>query len=146
MCYVATGYPVADDPEWADRVRAHQQRRPATWSSVESLDLAVLLGQPAPLLIDCIGLWLTRTIDACHGWDAPSLPAQVRTSMDALVEAWRRPGAVAVAVTNEVGLGLVPATAAGRRFGDELGGLNQRLAEASDAVWLLVAGIPMRLR
>ncbi len=145
--YAATGYPDDSDLEWVERVRAHRARRPATWSTVETTELSALLADAAtPLLIDCISLWLTRVIDAHDGWGTPALPGEVVRLVDGLVEAWRDTGAVAVAVSNEVGMGVVPPSAAGRRFRDELGGLNRRLAAASDVVWLVVAGLPVRVK
>jgi adenosylcobinamide kinase/adenosylcobinamide-phosphate guanylyltransferase len=62
------------------------------------------------------------------------------------VQAWSTTARRVVAVSNEVGSGVVPATESGRRFRDELGWLNSRLAAAADEVWLCTAGIPTRLR
>jgi adenosylcobinamide kinase/adenosylcobinamide-phosphate guanylyltransferase len=145
--YVATGYPAsADDPDWADRVRAHQERRPAGWRTIETLDVAAVLlaASPTPVLVDCVGLWLTRTADATGAWtgDGHAVDAHVAELLDAVSRTTRD---VAL-VTNEVGLGLVPDTASGRWFRDALGRLNVGLAARCDEVWLCVAGIPVPVK
>jgi adenosylcobinamide kinase/adenosylcobinamide-phosphate guanylyltransferase len=126
----------AGDGEWAARVAEHRRRRPDGWRTVETTDLIPLLRTPGPpLLVDCVSLWLTAHLDD------PALPE--RTAK--LVEAWRDTPRRVVAVTSEVGSGVVPATEAGRRFRDELGRLNAALAAEADEVWHVVAGIPTRL-
>ncbi len=141
VVYVATSVPpdptAPPDAEWSVRIAAHRERRPAAWTTVETLDLVPLLRSPGPpLLIDGIGLWVAATLDD------PELAA--RTSE--LIEAWRHTPRRVVAVTDEVGSGVVPPTAAGRRFRDALGRLNAELAAASDEVWQVVAGTAIRLR
>lgn len=144
VTYVATGGTRPDDPEWAQRVAAHRTRRPATWTTVETADPIGALAGPGVVLVDCVALWLTRAMDAVDAWDedawAGEAPAALAARVDALVAAWvAAPGHV-IAVSNEVGMGVVPATPAGRRFRDELGRLNVRLAAVSDEVALVVAG------
>lgn len=145
--YVATGYPAGDDPDWASRVAQHRQRRPESWTTVETLDLAdVLADASTPILIDCMSLWLTRTLDAFDAWNADTLPSGVTTAVDEVVWAWASSAADVIAVSNETGLGVIPSTRAGAMFRDELGNLNRRLAAVSDEVWLLIAGLPQRLK
>lgn len=147
VTYVATAPNRPDDPEWTDRVAAHQARRPATWLTVETGDIAGLLrDHTGPFLVDDLGNWLTRTIDDCGAWSDRARLATVRTHIDDLVTAWRGTTARVIAVSNEVGSGVVPATYAGRLFRDEMGALNTRLAAESDEVVLLVAGLPQWLR
>ncbi|WP_206795426.1 bifunctional adenosylcobinamide kinase/adenosylcobinamide-phosphate guanylyltransferase [Amycolatopsis sp. MtRt-6] len=151
VTYVATGpAPSPDDPEWAERVAAHRRRRPASWTTVETLDLGPLLARTDTiLLVDCLTLWLTEAMSRCDVWDAPtgSEPWQRLASWtDRLVEAWSAASAPAIAVTNETGWGVVPAHRMGRLFRDELGTLNRRIAAVSDEAWLVVAGIPMQLK
>lgn len=150
--YVATarGVDPAADPEWAERVARHRDRRPAGWRTAEdssSGDLPDLLGAHTgsdPVLVDDLATWVTGLLDDV-GWerDAPSVE-RARTALVAAVEAFD--AAPLVLVSAEVGLGVVPSTSAGRRFRDELGALNQALAAVCDEVWLLVAGLPLRLR
>lgn len=141
--YVATG-PVPDhDPSWAARVGAHRERRPSAWDTVETVDVAAQL-RAAPntaTLVDDLGGWLTATLDRC-GWDDGSVVADV----DELVSAVADFSAPLVLVSPEVGLTVVPATASGRRFADELGILNQQLAQCCERVVLVVAGLPVLVK
>jgi adenosylcobinamide kinase/adenosylcobinamide-phosphate guanylyltransferase len=150
--YVATGMPPsADDPEWAARVAEHQARRPAQWRTTETLDLEGVLRSPSPVpvLVDCLSLWLARVMDECGAWDegeAGKANAALSERVEALVRAWRTTERPAVAVSNEVGSGVVPATASGRLYRDALGRLNATIADGSDEVWFCTAGLPRRLR
>jgi adenosylcobinamide kinase/adenosylcobinamide-phosphate guanylyltransferase len=147
--YVACG-PLADgsDPEWDDRVAMHRARRPASWRTLETVDLPGVLRSPGPpVLLDCLSTWLARTMDDCGSWtDAPDADDRLAAAVDAAVEAWTATARPVVAVSNEVGSGVVPATSSGRRYRDELGILNARIAARADRVWLLTAGLPQRLR
>jgi adenosylcobinamide kinase/adenosylcobinamide-phosphate guanylyltransferase len=141
----AGGSSRADDAEWAERVQLHRTRRPASWRTVETCDVTEQLrGAKTPLLLDCLGTWLTARIDRHQGWEG-RLDA-VTADVDELVAAWRDCPAPVVAVSNEVGSGVVPATASGRLFRDLLGVLNALIAAESDRVVLMVAGIAMPLR
>jgi uroporphyrin-III C-methyltransferase len=151
VTYVATATGDKDDPEWVARIRRHQQRRPATWGTVETGDVAKVLasGMAETLLIDSITTWLARVMDDFGCWAEPAAPdseQQLGEALDELVRAWTVTACSAIAVSDEVGSGVVPPTAAGRRFRDLLGELNQRLAAVSDEVWLVTAGIAHRLR
>ena len=140
-----TGADGQPDAEWTERVAAHQARRPPWWRTVESLDLAGALRRlDGAVLIDGIGTWLAAVMDQAGAWDpgprgekaADRLAGQV----DDLVTAWRETRATVVAVSDQVGSGLVPDTPAGRQFRDQLGWLNQRLAAESEQAVLVVAG------
>lgn len=148
--YVAPGpLPTAADPEWADRVAAHRARRPASWRTHETRDLVPLLAADTdtPLMIDCLSTWLSGVMDDCGVWsDEPGAGEVLTVRLDSLVSAWRTTGRYVVAVSNEVGSGIVPATPAGRRFRDELGRFNARIAAVSDQVVHMIAGIPTRLK
>jgi adenosylcobinamide kinase/adenosylcobinamide-phosphate guanylyltransferase len=146
--YVACGGAAGDDAEWADRIALHRDRRPASWNTLETIDLpAVLGGSGPPVLIDCLTTWLARVMEDCGVWtDAPDADARLSAAVDEVVEAWARSRRRVIGVSNEVGSGIVPATPSGRRFRDELGALNARVAAASDRVWLVTAGLPQRLR
>ena len=150
VTYIAPG-PLSDpttDPEWAARVSAHRDRRPANWTTVETSDVASALrtAEP-PVLIDCLGNWVTTQIDRLGTWEEP-LPewqAAFDSRIQDLIEAWRACEGLAVAVTNEVGWGLVSEYRSGRVFTDLLGRLNAAIAAASDEVYLLVAGRALRI-
>ena len=143
VTYVATGPGgEAGDPEWAARVAAHRARRPAWWRTAETTDLAgVLAGASGALLIDGIGTWLAAAMDECGTWDGSADgAARLAGRIGGLVGAWRQTRARVVAVSDEAGLGVVPATPSGRLFRDELGRLNQVLAAESEEAELVVAG------
>ena len=130
VLYVATGGDRPDDPEWAERIAAHRARRPAGWRTLETEDLPTVLTQAkGSVLVDCLTLWLTGVMDRCGAWDddrwrAGPARRELAGEIDRLAAAW----------------GVVPATVSGRRFQDELGRLNQRIAVLADEVVLVVAG------
>ena len=146
--YVATAPDRAGDNEWLRRIAAHRARRPANWRTLETGDLAGVLGAAGPpALIDSITTWLARVMDESDYWSAIAHPpAAYRERAEQLCSLWAGAGRHVVAVSDEVGSGIVPETVSGRRFRDELGELNQRLAASADEVYLVVAGIPLRLR
>jgi adenosylcobinamide kinase/adenosylcobinamide-phosphate guanylyltransferase len=150
--YVACGLPADDsDPSWAERLRLHRERRPAHWTTLETLDLESLLSgadrTAAPVLMDCLSTWLAGVMDECGLWAGKaSADKELAARVDRLLDAWRSTRRVVVAVSNEVGLGVVPATASGVRYRDELGRLNARVAADCEQVWLCTAGIARRLR
>ncbi|MEU2831699.1 bifunctional adenosylcobinamide kinase/adenosylcobinamide-phosphate guanylyltransferase [Streptomyces lavendulae] len=151
VVYVATGGTRDGDAEWAQRVGLHRERRPAGWRTVETCELVPLLEQAGPpLLIDCLALWLTDAMDRAGAWDdsvwAAGGQKELRRRMADLVAAVRATRRRTVLVSNEVGAGVVPATAAGRRFRDELGRLNNAVAGECEHVLLVVAGQPLALK
>ena len=129
--YVATGQ--AFDEEMRVRIATHRERRDAGWQTVESpLDLAAALDTAAPVLVDCLTLWVSNLLLAGREPDWPVLLAALDV---------RR--APSVLVSNEVGLGIVPDNALARRFRDLAGVLHGQVAARADRVVLMVAGIPM---
>jgi adenosylcobinamide kinase/adenosylcobinamide-phosphate guanylyltransferase len=146
--YVACGAVPDDDAEWADRIALHRARRPSSWRTLETVDLPAVLGRPGPpVLLDCLTTWLARAMDDAGTWTGePGADRHLATAVDGVLAAWTRSPRLVIAVSNEVGSGIVPATPSGRRFRDELGVLNARVAAASDRVWLVTAGLPQRLR
>lgn len=144
VTYVAPGPDdsAEPDPDWAARLAAHRQRRPATWATVETGDIAgAIRASNDAVLVDCFGTWLTRLIDERELWEAPveAVTAMVREEIAALVAALDRTPPV-VLVTNEVGLGVVPAHRSGRLFRDLLGEVNREVAVACEEVHLVIAG------
>lgn len=147
VTYVAPG-PAYDDADWAARVARHREQRPAGWTTVESGDLATALaGATGPVLVDCLGTWVQGLLDERDLWEAPMEAIQevVASACGAAVEALARVRVDVVLVTNEVGLGLVPAHRSGRVFADVLGEANQRFAAVCDRVDLVVAGRVLEL-
>jgi adenosylcobinamide kinase / adenosylcobinamide-phosphate guanylyltransferase len=149
--YVACGpLPSIDDLDWVERVRRHQERRPEHWTTMETLNVEeVLAGRlpGPPVLVDCLSTWLAGVMEECGLWaEAPDADKQLAERVDGLVDAWRATRRHVVAVSNEVGSGVIPGTVSGVRFRDELGVLNARIAAECEQVWLCVAGIAQRLR
>jgi adenosylcobinamide kinase/adenosylcobinamide-phosphate guanylyltransferase len=141
VLYVATGGEDSGDAEWAARVAKHQARRPAGWGLAETIDLVPLLGSPGPpLLIDCLTLWLSRTMDATNVWSDLGRADLVEQQIAGLAEAWSTTARRVVAVSNDVGSGIVPADPGTRLFRDLMGRLNTTISLASDQVLWTVAG------
>jgi adenosylcobinamide kinase / adenosylcobinamide-phosphate guanylyltransferase len=155
VVYAATAPRYEGDAEWAERIARHRERRPESWRTVEVGDApdrlaALLRTAEQPVLVDSLTLWLTAAMDAVGAWDDEAWHGGARTVLDTLVadlvDGFAGSAARVVAVSDEVGLGLVPESAGTRRFRDGLGRLNQLLAAAADEAWLVVAGIPVRLK
>ena len=141
--YLATGSVADTDPAWLRRIAQHRDRRPGHWSTVESDDIPTHLHQPAPAptLVDDVPGWLTAALDR-RGWENGS----VSTDVDEMLAAVASFDSPLVLVSHEVGLTIVAPTVSGRRFTDELGALNQRLAVLCDRVVLMVAGQPLQIK
>lgn len=147
VTYVASAPPRPGDDEWAARVQAHVARRPASWTTVETGDVAAALRDAdGAVLVDDLGLWLTRLLDDAQAWESRERAQEAfDAALPPLLDAWsasRR----AVLVAPEVGGGLVAPTLGGRLFVDLLGTATAALARASDEVVQVVAGLPRRLR
>lgn len=137
--YLATG--TGGDEEMSDRIRVHRQRRGDLWTTIEEpLDitprLRTLAVDGSAVLLDCLTLWLSNLM---------TLSRNIENETRDLVEGLRGLSGPVVIVTNEVGLGIVPANDLARQFRDHAGRLNQAVASASDRVVLMVAGLPMSL-
>lgn len=141
VTYLATAQ--AFDDEMTERIRRHRADRPAAWTTVEEpikVVQAVQNAESPTLLLDCLSLWVSNMLLA-EWTDAAMLDA-----VGGLLAAARaRPG-LTVLVSNEVGLGIVPDNALARRYRDVLGWANQRCAAASDEAFVLVSGLPLRLK
>ncbi|MCW8836579.1 MAG: bifunctional adenosylcobinamide kinase/adenosylcobinamide-phosphate guanylyltransferase [Rhodospirillales bacterium] len=138
--YLATAE--AGDDEMAARIALHRSRRGARWTTVEEpLDLVGALaahGKPgAPVLVDCLTLWLSNLMVA--GRDIPVETAR-------LIEQLRCVSGPVILVSNEVGLGIVPDNALARSFRDEAGRLNQAVAAMATRVVFVAAGLPLILK
>jgi len=136
--YVATAE--ARDAEMAERIAAHQARRGAGWRTLETpRDVvgALTAHGTTPLLVDCLTLWLANAVLAS---------ADVDAEIERLEAALTQAAAPIVLVANEVGFGIVPDNALGRRFRDLQGLLNQRIAARADRVVLVVAGLPLTIK
>ena len=140
--YLATGH--ATDPEMAERIDAHIERRGEGWVTVEEpLDIAAVLKRaaklhgPKPVLLDSLGMWASNML---HAGKAPVVEAE--TVADAMA---RHPGPV-IAVSDEVGLGTIPMNEVARSFVDAMGLVNQITAARANRVVLVSAGLPLTLK
>ncbi len=138
--YIATAQtPATGDPEWAGRIEQHRRRRPTSWTTVETSDLATALRtDTSPTLIDDLGGWVSAVYDDAGAWENDAFDfdrhiAELSSAVDEF-------GGDLVIVSAEVGLSLVAPTPAGRRFQDALGAANQAIAAVCDQVILVVAG------
>jgi adenosylcobinamide kinase/adenosylcobinamide-phosphate guanylyltransferase len=156
VIYLATAPHYAHDVEWDERIAHHRAQRPPSWTTAEvgqaPEQLAALLkAADRPVLVDSLTLWLTGAMDAVDAWDDAAWRAGPGRSRLAelcreLVDAFSGASRPVVAVSDEIGFGVVPESAGTRRFRDELGRLNQAFAAAADEVSLVVAGLPIRLK
>jgi adenosylcobinamide kinase / adenosylcobinamide-phosphate guanylyltransferase len=146
VLYVATAEP--GDDEMAARIAAHRAERPAAWTTLEApRQVGAAIRQAAPadvVVVDCLTLLANNVI-------VPSPePAQAEAALLAeiadLLAAYRASAAEWLVVSNEVGLGLVPAYPLGRVYRDALGRANQLVASAADHVLLMVAGLPLAVK
>jgi adenosyl cobinamide kinase/adenosyl cobinamide phosphate guanylyltransferase len=137
--FVATG--TAGDEEMAARIALHRAERPAGWTTVEvPIDLgAALAAADGVVVVDCLSLWVANLLEA--GWEEGAIEEEAR-AVAAL--AAQRP-VKTIAVSNEVGLGIVPATPLGRRYRDVLGRVNSIWAAAAERAVLVVAGRALEL-
>ncbi len=144
--YVATGSSVREDAAWEQRVAAHRSRRPDHWTTTETTDIAGELrtGDAVPTLIDDLGGWLTAVMDGRGAWERGA--DVVSADISALVDAIDGYSSDLVIVSPEVGLAVVPATSSGRLFTDQLGDLNQAVAQRCQRVLLIVAGQPLTIK
>jgi adenosylcobinamide kinase / adenosylcobinamide-phosphate guanylyltransferase len=145
VAFVATAEPL--DDEMAARIARHRAARPPSWTTIEApvalaQAVAGLEGKADVVLVDCLNLWIANLLGKSPGLADEVLQAETGR----LVNLALRRFANLVFVTNEVGWGVHPETAIGRRFRDALGLVNQAVARAADEVVLLVAGCPLWLK
>jgi len=135
---IATAQPL--DEEMRSRIAKHQSERPATWQTLEEpLEVAQALrrAQNQVVVLDCLTLWVSNLLLAGRG---------VASEVEHLLAVYTETGKALLVVTNEVGWGIVPENPLARRYRDLLGAANRRIAEQADTVYLLVAGIPLRIK
>ena len=153
VLFVATAE--AGDEEMRRRIEKHRKSRPASWRTLEATsDLASRIGRETGgegvVLIDCITLLVSNILGEYGGPDNEQIEGLIEEKVTAeireLIECINQTDARFIIVSNEVGLGLVPANRMGRFYRDILGRANQLLAQHADEVYLMVCGLPMPLK
>lgn len=140
--YIATAEGL--DQEMRERIENHKKQRAAGWDTFEEpiriVDVITeMRGRYSSLIIDCLTLWLSNIMTA---------DADAQHEIEKLIQALRTAAPVShiYVVANEVGMGIVPDNEIARKFRDMAGLLNQRVAEVADEVFLLVSGIPLKVK
>jgi len=150
VLFVATAE--AWDEDMAQRIARHRQERPATWRTLETprqvgQTIALHLHDTAVVLVDCLTLLVSNTLLHCGASPDPAAAeAAVQKEITALVQTSQASAATCIVVSNEVGLGLVPDNPLGRLYRDLLGRANQTLAARAEAVYFMVAGLPVDVK
>lgn len=149
VVYTATAE--AGDAEMRQRIERHRERRPAVWRTLEvqrEIGPAILKRADGAqvVLLDCLTLLISNRLVEGDDPFSPETQKQVRAEVDDLVACAGQLTGHLIVVSNEVGLGLVPASPLGRAYRDLLGHANQALAEVADEVFFLVAGIPVTVK
>ena len=144
--YVATAQAI--DDEMRQRIAAHRRSRPAGWGLVEEpllvpQALGAALPQVPTVVLDCVTIWMSNLLLADELFDESRAEAHAE---ELVRSAGNNPGTTVIAVTNEVGSGVVPETVLGRRFRDCAGRANEVIARGADEVYLMVSGIPLRIK
>ena len=147
MLFVATAE--ARDQEMAARIQAHRAERPADWTTLEEpIDLMTALAPRLPefdtVLLDCLTLWVSNLL-LQSGGERQARP-DIGAEAHRLLQLYGQGDASWIVVSNEVGLGVIPANELGRAFADELGRVNQIFAAAADDVIIMFAGLPVNLK
>lgn len=155
VVYVATALPL--DDEMRQRIQRHRERRPAGWVTVEKQSgLGSVIRENAEsevIIVDCVTVLISNILmDMEADWDHPEpkdseeAERKVWFEIEDIIEAADGFKGCLILVTNEVGMSLVPEYPLGRVFRDIAGFTNQRLAKASSTVYLMVSGIPLRIK
>jgi len=154
VLFVATAS--AGDEDMLQRIKEHQLNRPASWRTLEASlhignRIAAASGNAAVIIIDCITLLVNNLFcqygeEQFESIDDSVLNEQVSSEIRELKAYINKSTASFIIVSNEVGLGIVPDNRMGRLYRDCLGRANQMLAETADEVYLMMAGIPLRVK
>ncbi len=139
----------AGDSDMAARIQNHKDARPKHWDTLEEpLDLvpslAAVMNDYDVVILECLTLWVSNLmLSPSVGDDAvPHIPSRVRE----LLNLFKSGTPSLIVVSNEVGLGVVPATTLGRSYADELGRVNQIVAAEADVVYFMAAGLPLQIK
>jgi len=157
VLFVATGAPL--DEEMSFRIEAHKKKRPRSWRTLEAglgvgEKIMMEIQDAEVVVVDCVTLLVSNVLLAIGGEgkaeaeqiDYASAEGRVEAEIEGLIRCIKSTKATFIIVSNEVGMGVVPVYKTGRIYRDLLGRANQLLAQQADDVYLMVAGIPWRLK
>jgi len=154
VAYIATS--IATDSEMEERIRLHRQRRPYNWRTYEAykgIRKIIKDIDKGAILLDCVTVMVTNIMMECDiDWDhctteqSGYVEALVKDEIVDMLDAARGSSADFIIVSNEVGMGLVPAYPLGRIFRDIAGRINQFIASYADEAYFMVSGIPIELK
>ena len=154
ILFVATAE--AKDEEMRRRIEAHKRSRPTLWNTLEAVtsvgsQIRQSVGQARVVIVDCVTLLVNNILcqhmnGADEKMDTEVIEQGVTDEITQLIDCMNNSEASFIVVTNEVGTGLIPASAMARLYRDLLGKANQRLAQHADRVYLMVAGLPLQVK
>ena len=150
VLFVATAE--ARDDEMKRRIAAHRQVRPTGWKTLEAqthigTQIKRHIGKAQTVIIDCVTLLVNNIFEPYNeNTDASQIEKTVETEIKELLECIDKSEALFIIVSNELGLGIIPADKISRLYRDILGRANQMLAAHADEVYLLVAGLPIAIK
>ncbi|MFB6290203.1 MAG: bifunctional adenosylcobinamide kinase/adenosylcobinamide-phosphate guanylyltransferase [Candidatus Bipolaricaulia bacterium] len=151
VVYLATGVPT--DEEMESRIARHKQDRPDDWRTIEEpVEVGEVLSElesdsfSGAVILDCLGFWLSNTMREVNLEGPGELEDFVQLKVTEELGLARKAQFELIVVSNEVGMGVIPDSPAGRRFRDALGRANQVLGDIADNVYLMVAGFPLQLK
>ena len=146
VLFIATGVPM--DEEMRRRIELHQKARPKTWRTLETpTGVAMAIGEHIKdanvVVLDCLTFLVSNLMDN-ETEESEALEKEITAELSELLE--QKKSASLIIVSNEVGMGIVPAYPLGRAYRDLLGRANQFIAQRADRVYLMIAGIPLELK
>ncbi|AIS51523.1 bifunctional adenosylcobalamin biosynthesis protein CobU [Thermoanaerobacter kivui] len=154
VLYIATSIPF--DEEMKERIKRHKERRPPSWETKEAyknLYEVISKSSAKVVLIDCLTVMITNFLmevdlmwEKANIEEIDKIESQIAAEVEKILKAKKVFKGDIILVTNEVGMGLVPEYKLGRIFRDIAGRMNKKVAEAADEVYLMVSGIPLKIK
>lgn len=152
--FIATADSSNSDESMLQRIERHQSERPDNWITIEEpIDIGSAIHRAdsgSVVIVDCLTVWLSNLVAACGADEAPDFRDEVEKAVSPRLRELASSIATSqnhlVIVSNDVGTGVAPATRLGNVFADWQGIVNQQVAAVSDEVYLMTAGIPLRIK
>lgn len=139
VVFIATGRPV--DDEMKERIKKHKESRPKKWKTIEEeINIEDYIEKGNDYILDCLTTWITNLL--VNGYKEEDIIEKVKS----LIEKIKKTNSSCVIISNEVGWGIVPENKLAREFRDIIGKIHQIIVEKSDIFYLMVAGVPLKLK